>query len=128
MELIQALRRQNPYVATLVSALQDVSNWADGPVEGMIHDSYYDPASFTLTHTAALAFVGHVAAGGFGTVQIDVTVIGDIMQLTRLQAYADSATPAAVPPRSVHGTVTDGGLHGSLQVIALDGRSETIQW
>jgi len=28
----------------------------------------------------------------------------------------------------VHGTVTAGGLHGSLQVIAPDGRAETIQW
>jgi hypothetical protein len=126
--LAETLSLRNPYVATLVSALQDGSNWVEGSVQGLIHDSYYDPSLFTLTHTAALAFVGNVTMGGIDAAQIDITVSGDIKQLARLKTYADSAAPSAMPPRSIQGTVTDGGLHGSLQVIAFDGRSETIQW
>jgi hypothetical protein len=42
--------------------------------------------------------------------------------------YSDSMAPGAVSPRTLHGVVTEGGLHGSVQVVAEDGRSETIQW
>ena len=127
-KLAQALRSRNPYVATLVRAVQDLSNWAEGPVEGLIHDSYYDDSQGVLTHTATLPFAGRVVTNGLGTAQINVTVNGDMTRLAHLKSYSDSATPSAVPPRLVQGTVTDGGLHGSLQVVAADGRSETLQW
>jgi len=126
--LAQALRSRNPYVATLVSAVQNLSNWAEGPVEGLIHDSYYDTAHGVLTHSVALPFTGRVVTSGLGTARIEITVKGDMRQLAHLKAYCDSATPSSVPPQLVQGTVTDGGLHGSLQVIAPDGRSETLQW
>lgn len=126
--LVETLSLQNPYVATLVSALQNGSNWVEGSVQGLIHDSYYDPSLFTLTHSAALTFVGTVTMGAVDVAQIDITVSGDIKQLPRLKTYADSAAPSATPPRSIQGTVTDGGLHGSLQVIGFDETSETIQW
>jgi hypothetical protein len=127
-EMAQALRSRNPYVATLVRAIQDLSRWAQGPVEGLLHDSYYDDSQGVLTHTAALSFAGSVVTSGLGTAQIDITVSGDMTQLSHLKSYSDSATPSAIPPRLVQGTVTDGGLHGSLQVLAPDGRSETLQW
>jgi hypothetical protein len=127
-ELAQALGSRNPYVAALVRALEDLSNWADGPVAGFVHDSYYDESQGSLTHTAALSFAGSVVMNGLGAAQIDITVGGDMTGLSHLKSYSDVATPSAIPPQHVQGTVTDGGLHGSLQVAAADGRSETLQW
>jgi len=123
-----ALRAANPWVATLVGALQDGTRWMDGPAQGLVHDSYFDAATAVLSHTAALSFTGQVTSNGLGTAQIDVLVAGDVVQLSRLKHYVDAAAPAAIPPRQVHGAVTAGGLHGSLQVTADDGRTQAIQW
>lgn len=122
------LRGRNPYVATLVRAMQDGSRWLEGPVEGLVHDSFYDASRSDLSHTPVLRFTGRVDTAVLDIAQVDITVSGDIKGLTHLKHHADAATPSAVPPQFVHGTVTAGGAHGSLQVIALDGRSETIQW
>jgi hypothetical protein len=126
--MLLALRGRNPYVATLVSALQDGPRWIEGPVEGLVHDILYDESRSVLDHNAALRFTGQAITGGLDSAQIEIAVTGDIRQLSHLKGHSDAATPSALPPRLVRGTVTAGGSHGSLQVTALDGRTETIQW
>jgi hypothetical protein len=126
--MAKALRGSNPYVATLVTALQDGQRWIEGPIEGLIHDSLYDEPRSALAHDAVLRFTGQAVTGGLDSAQIDITVTGDLRQLGHLKQHADAATPLALPPQLVHGTVTAGGSHGSLQVTALDGRTEVIQW
>ncbi len=120
-----ALAAQNPYVATAIKALRDGDGWAAGPVHGLLHGARYESAS-GLAHGPALAFVGQVTATGAGAFQIDVTIAGDTSQLA-LPSLA-AAAPAAFPPQSIHGTVTGGGLHGSLAVTAPAGSLQNIEW
>ncbi|HET9226676.1 MAG TPA: hypothetical protein VFR31_08415 [Thermoanaerobaculia bacterium] len=122
--MARALESRNPYVATLVHTLQEGRRWVDGPVNGILHDSDYDPTTGELSHSPALRFSGHVIQNGLGAAGIEITVAGDLGRLVHLKSQAGSA----VPPRTIQGTVTGGGLHGSLQVLGVDGRSETIQW
>jgi hypothetical protein len=123
-----ALQQANPYIALLVSALQDGQRWIDGPAEGLVHDSYYDGMSGTLSHSAALRWIGLVTKGGLNAVQLDITVTADLRTLAWLKQVADTAFPAAIVPGTIHGVVTDGGLHGSLVAISPDGKSQPIQW
>ena len=126
--LAMALAARNPYAATLVNALLDGERWVEGPSEGLLHDTSYDPETGVLTHTAALPFSAQVLAGGLDAAQIQIKVGGDMTKLFALRTYAMQATPMAVAPLMVSGIVTEGGLHGALQVTAIDGKSETIQW
>ena len=126
--LAATLRAANPWVATLVSALEDGPRWVDAPARGLIHDSYFDAAAATLSHTPAVPFTGQVTSDGLGTAKIDIVVTGEITRLSRLVEHAAATSPAAIPPQQVHGSVSAGGLHGSLQVTAADGRTQTIQW
>jgi len=128
LAMMQALESRNPYVATLIDALQQSGSWVAGTVQGLIHDSQYDEISGDLSNGTAVPFTGGVTTGGLDSAQVQITVNGDLRQLTGLKQYVDSMAGAPVPPASVHGTVTDGGLHGSLLVVGLDGASETIQW
>jgi hypothetical protein len=123
-----ALASQSPYVATLVEAMRNGDNWAVGPVRGIIHDSHLDTATGLVTHTAAISFVGQVVTTAAGSAQIAVTVSGDITQLTWLKAATDALVTGAIQPVSFQGTVTAGGLHGSLLVAGSGGQSQTIQW
>jgi hypothetical protein len=123
-----AMHTSNPWVATLIGALHDGKHWAEGPVEGLVHDSHLDPATAALSHSAALRFSGQVTSNGLGAVQIDLLVEGDVAQLSRLERHVDAASPGVISPRKINGTVTAGGLHGSLQVTAADGRQQAIQW
>ncbi|HXN58059.1 MAG TPA: hypothetical protein VN912_05685, partial [Candidatus Angelobacter sp.] len=123
-----ALAASNPYVATLVAALESGTQWVQSPVQGLIHDSSYDPTLTQVTFTAALPFAAQVTTDNLGGAQLSITVTGDITQLVNLQQYASSTTPAAVPPQSVQGSITSGGLHGSLQVTAASGAIQAIQW
>ena len=126
--MVAAAQGSNPYLALLLRALQDGQNWATGPVQGLLHDSRYDDTSGVLAHSNALPFTGVVLPAGTDAVQIDLAVGGDVRQLSWLQQYAASTTPAAVPPLLVHGTVTGGGSHGSLLVTGMEGSSQTVQW
>jgi hypothetical protein len=126
--LVRTLRSRNPYVATLLNALRDGARWMDGPVQGLIHDSWFDSSRQRRSHSTAIAFTGQVAVAGVDAAQVDITVSGDIEKLDHLKQYSHSATPTAVPPRQIHGTVSAGGAHGSFLVTAADGRSEVIQW
>jgi hypothetical protein len=123
-----ALSSQNPYVAALVVAMQDGGSWANAPVKGLLHDSHYDSASGDVSHTAAVQFAGNAVTTGLGNAQVDIAVQGDVGQLAWLKQYCSSAAPAAIPPMSIHGTVTGGGLHGALVVLSAGGQSQTIQW
>lgn len=123
-----AVQGSNPYLAILLRAVQDGQNWATGPVRGFIHDSQYDETTGVLSHTVALPFTGAIIPGGTDAVQIDLAVAGDVRQLAGLQQYVATTTPAAVPPLLVHGTITSGGLHGSLLVTGVTGSSQTVQW
>lgn len=127
-EMAKALAGRNPYVATLIDALQQSGGWVAGPVQGLIHDSHYDESTGELSHGTAVPFSGSVTTGGLDAAQIQLTVDGDLRQLAHLRLYVDSILGAAVPPSSVRGTVTERGLHGSLLVVGLDGLSEAIQW
>jgi hypothetical protein len=122
-----AVAGQNPYVATLLLAMQGRNGWAGGPVQGLFHDSHYDATAGRLSHTTALAFVGTVTMTG-GVAQIDVTVTGDLTRLGWLKQYSDALATGAVLPQSIHGTVSAGGLHGSLLAAGAGGQSQTIQW
>jgi hypothetical protein len=123
-----ALAAQNPYVATLVQALQSGGAWAGGPVQGLFHDSYYDVTASKLSHTPALTFVGRVMATETGVVQVDVTLTGDITQLAWLGQYSAALATGVVAPQTIHGTVSAGGLHGTLLVTGSGGQSQSIQW
>jgi hypothetical protein len=121
-----ALASQNPYLATLVRAIQKDGGWVAGEVQGLIHDAHQDPATSTTIQEPAVAFVGQVTPSGGDVVEVDITVQGDISQLVWLKGYCNAM--GAVPPTSVHGTVSAGGSHGSLQVVALGGGSQSVQW
>jgi hypothetical protein len=123
-----ALASRSPYVATLVEAMRNGDNWAAGQVQGMLHDSHYDITTSLVSHTAAISFVGHVVTTAPGSAQIDVTVTGDITQLTWLKAASDALVIGAIQPVSFRGTVSAGGLHGSFLVAGSGGQSQTIQW
>jgi hypothetical protein len=123
-----ALRAANPWVATLVGALQDGTRWLDGPAQGLLHDSYVDEVTAALSHTAAQPFTARVTSNGLGAAQIDILVTGDVARLSRLQHYVDGAAPAAILPRQIHGAVTAGGLHGLLHATGADGRTQVIEW
>lgn len=130
--MTQALASQNPFVAVLVSAMQDGNgNWANAPVNGLVHDIVHDPTTGALSQGTAVPFTATAtpasAAQGGGT-QIDVAVQGDLGQLAWLSQYCSAAAPAAIPPVSIHGAVTAGGLHGSLTVLGTASRSQTVQW
>jgi hypothetical protein len=130
--MTQALAGQNPFVAMLVSAMQDGNgNWANAPVSGLVHDVLHDPATGALSQGTAVPFTAAAAPGSGGQgggVQIDVAVQGDLGQLAWLSQYCSAAAPSAIPPTSIHGVVTAGGLHGSLSVLGPAGRSQTVQW
>jgi hypothetical protein len=126
--MADALRAANPWVATLVSALQDGTRWVDAPAQGLLHDSSFDTKPGALSHATALPFTGQVTTGGLGTAQIDIVVSGDLGQLSRLKHLADAVAPGAIPPREVHGTVSAGGLHGALLVTGNGGKTQAIQW
>jgi hypothetical protein len=121
-----ALMNQNPFVAALVRALQRDAGWVTGPVEGVIHDSQYDSATARTSHEPAIAFAGQVTQIGSDSSQLDIVVAGDISQLRWMKRYSDSF--GAEPPRSIHGTVSGGGTHGSLQVLAATGAAQILQW
>jgi hypothetical protein len=126
--MMAAAQAGNPYLVILLKALQDGQDWAAGPVHGFIHDSQYDETTGVLSHTTALAFTGAIIPGGTDAVQVDLAVSGDIRQLARLQQYVAATTPSAVPPLLVHGTITSGGLHGSVLITGVTGSSQTVQW
>lgn len=121
-----AVRSANPWVATLLAALQE-TRWASGPVQGLVHDSHVD-TTMTTNHSAAIHFAGQAQRTAAGGLQIDIRVAGDAEQLSHLARQAAASSPAAVAPREIHGSVTADGLHGTLQVNAADGRQQTIQW
>ncbi|MBV8203205.1 MAG: hypothetical protein JOZ15_21535 [Acidobacteria bacterium] len=123
-----ALAALNPYVATLLQAMQGGGAWTAGPLQGLFHDSHYDATASRLSHTAALAFRGQVTMTGAGEAQIDVTLTGDLTQLTWLQQYSAALATGVVAPQTIHGTVGAGGLHGSLLVVGIGGQSQAIQW
>lgn len=122
------LAAQNPYVATLLQAMTSGGSWPGGPVQGLLHDSHYDATAGRLSHTAALAFAGQVTMTGAGVVQVDVNLTGDLTQLTWLKQYSAALATEVVAPQTIHGTVSAGGLHGSLLVLGTGGQSQTIQW
>ncbi len=126
--MAQVLEGRNPYVASLIDALEQSGGWVVGPVQGLLHDSYYDEQTGQLSHGEVVPFSGAITTGGLDSAQVQITVGGDLRQLARLRQYVDSAVRTAVPPVSVRGVVTDHGLHGSLLVVGLGGNSETIQW
>jgi hypothetical protein len=101
------------------------------PVSGLMHDIVHDPTTGALSQGTAVPFTATVAPAGGGQgggVQIDVAVQGDLGQLAWLAQYCSAAAPAAIPPASIHGAVTAGGLHGNLTVLGTAGRSQTVQW
>lgn len=126
--MMTALSGLNPWVATLLQAMQGTNGWATGPVQGLIHDSHYDATTGTLTQGAALAFTGSVTTTNTGAVQVDLTLNGDATQLTWLKHYSDALASGAIPPQAIHGTVSGGGLHGALQITGAGGQSQAVQW
>lgn len=127
--LMAALASRNPYVATLVTAMLEEQQWADGPVEGLVHESRSDEQSGVVLHSQAIRFVGQVIQGGVNAAQLTVTVLGDLGMLAFLSQAAGSAgNKGPVAPRTIQGVILEGGLHGSLAVIGGNGQSETVQW
>jgi len=115
----------NPFVATIVSALRDDSQWAAGPVEGFLHSTQYDPASGSVSHSRAIRFNGVVAQGGVGAVEFQINLSGaDDDFASLLVAYPN----AEALPASVHGLVTDGALHGRIQITTHSGKPQVVEW
>ncbi len=58
-----ALFMQNPFVGVLVGAMQDAGgNWANAPVNGLIHDMYYDSDAGGLSQGTAVPFTAEATA------------------------------------------------------------------
>jgi hypothetical protein len=125
--MMAAARSANPWVATLLAALQDGTRWAEGPVQGLLHDSEVD-ATRRTDHSVALPFAGQATRTLSGALQIDIRVSGDFSRLPHLERQAPAGAPPTIPANEIHGSVTAGGMHGALLVSAADGRSQTIQW
>jgi len=67
-----AVRAANPWVAALLAALHD-ARWANGPTQGLLHESYVD-ATMTTRHSAARDVHGSLTAGGrHGTLLVSAT-------------------------------------------------------
>lgn len=127
--MVAVLAARNPYVATLVKALlEGDGRWVEGAVEVLVHDSSYDREAGVLAHAPALPFSAQVLEQGLGTAQVQVTMAGEMSMLANLRQYVALTNPSAVPPAAISGAITEGGLHGTLQITASDGKSETIQW
>lgn len=127
--LANALQSRNPYVATLLTAMLDDQRWADGPVEGVVHESRFDEQAGLGLHAPAIRFVGQAISGALDATQINVTVLGDLGTMGALsRELGNGGAGLPVTPRSIQGTITEGGLHGSLVVIGPNGQSETVQW
>jgi len=127
--LAAALQSSNPYVATLVAAMLEDQRWAEGAVEGLIHETRNDEQVGVVLHSQAIRFVGQVIQGGVGAAQLTMTVLGDLGTLGALsRASGGAGAKVPVAPRTIQGVITEGGLHGNLVVIGGNGQSETVQW
>lgn len=127
--LASALQSRNPFAATLVSAMLDDQRWAEGPVEGMVHESRFDAQAGLGLHSQAVRFVGQALAGGVDATHLSITVLGDLGTMGALsRALGNGAAQLPVTPQSIQGSVIEGGLHGSLVIFGPSGQSETVQW
>lgn len=126
--MLGLLTSKNPYVAALLGVLIEDGSWVEGPIEGQIHDSRFNEEAAALAHAPALRLTGLVVTGGVGAAQVQVTLQGDLGSFTHLRELALAATPSALVPSILTGTVTDRGAHGTLVVTAGDGKSETLKW
>jgi hypothetical protein len=127
--LASALQSRNPFVAALVTAMLDDQRWGDGPVEGVLQESRFNGVTGAGDHSQAVRFVAQVIPGALDAVELNVTVLGDLGAMAELShaMTIGSARPPVVP-QSIQGTVTEGGLHGTLVVLGVNGQSETLQW
>jgi len=115
----------NPFVGTIVAALRDDAHWATGPVGGLLHATQYDPVSGSVVHSTAVLFTGVVSRGGVNAIEFQVDIAAGDGGFSSLLTTVKAAT---VLPSSIHGMVTDGAMHGQVQIAASDGKTQTISW
>jgi hypothetical protein len=127
--LASSLQSRSPLVAALVTAMLDDQRWVDGPVEGVLHESRFNGVTGAGDHSQAVRFVAQVVSGALDAVQLNVTVLGDLGAMAELShAMTSGSARPLVVPQSIQGTVTEGGLHGTLVVLGVNGQSETLDW